>query len=86
MTFGKPKQTDSKVRCLKCGEQYRDYDIILKHAGRTEEGDFWNSECPVCGTFNLMQEEYAEMSEEEFREVQHDLARLAHRARTGRRR
>lgn len=78
MTFGKPKTTTEPVRCLECGEEYRDCDIIFKHAGRTEEGDFWNSKCPECGRMNGMQEEYAEMSEEEFREKQHEVARYIH--------
>jgi predicted ATP-dependent serine protease len=83
MTFGKPKQTSEQVRCLACGEQYRDYDINLKHSGRTEEGDYWNSECPECGRYDLMQEEYAEMSEEEFREEQHHFAQQQQKARKG---
>jgi uncharacterized Zn finger protein (UPF0148 family) len=73
--IGKPRQTDDPVRCLDCGEQYRDHDIILRHAGRTVEGDFWNSECPVCGADNAMQEEYAEMTDGEFRAKQHEVAR-----------
>lgn len=74
--IGKPRQTAESVRCLNCGEQYRDRDIILRHAGRTVEGDFWNSECPVCGVNNAMQEEYAEMTDSEFRAKQHEVARL----------
>ena len=66
MTFGKPKQTNDKVRCLNCGEQYRDYNTILHHAGRTNEGDFWNSECPECGVYDMMNEKNAQMTEEEF--------------------
>lgn len=75
MTFGKPKRSDEKVRCLNCGESYRDCDTILKHAGRTVEGDFWNDKCPECGMFNMMGEEYYNMTEEEFKEEQHSVAR-----------
>lgn len=80
MTFGKPRQTPDPVRCLNCGEQYRDADIILKHAGRTVDGDYWNSECPVCGVHNGMQEEYAELTDEEFREKQHEVCRIRREA------
>lgn len=78
MTFGKPKRHHHPVRCLECGSEYPECKINLKHAGRTVEGDFWNSECPECGTINMMQEEYAEMSDEEFREKQHEVARIEH--------
>ena len=76
MTFGKPKQTNDEVRCLNCGEQYRDYDTILHHAGRTMEGDYWNSECPECGVMDMMNEGLAGMSEEEFKEKQHEIFRM----------
>lgn len=84
--FGTPTQTDDPVRCFFCGESYRDCDIILKHAGRTEEGDFWNCKCPECGQMNAMQEEYAQMSDEEFREEQHRIARDMHEYRKEQRR
>jgi len=75
MSFGKPRQTDEPVRCLNCGDQYPDHAINLKHAGRSMEGDYWNSECPTCGVNNAMQEEYAQLSDEEFHEKQHEVAR-----------
>lgn len=74
--IGRPKLTDEPVRCINCGEQYRDCDVTLHHAGRTVEGDFWNSECPCCGKYGSMNDRYAQMSDEEFREEQHHVARL----------
>jgi len=84
MGFGKPKLSDTPVRCLNCGEEYPENEIIQKYAGRIhagdgggiEEGDYWNSKCPCCGRNNAMQSEYAELSEKEFKEEQHKIARL----------
>jgi ribosomal protein S27E len=76
MTFGKPKLTSEKVRCLNCGESYPECEITLRHAGRTAEGDFWNSKCPECGVYDMMQEYLAEMSEEEFKAEQHEIFRM----------
>jgi len=70
MTFGKPKQTNEKVRCLHCSKTYRDYDIILKSAGDIAGVEFFNDICPECGSVNTMEEEYAKMSKEEFKEKQ----------------
>ena len=70
MTFGKPKQTNKKVCCLHCSKTYRDYDIILKCAGDIAGVQFYNDICPECGCVNTMDEEYAKMSEEEFKEKQ----------------
>ena len=76
MTFGKPKQSAKAVRCLNCGEEYPDYKTTLHHAGRTVDGDFWNSECPECGTYDMMNEEYAQMTEEEFQEKRREFEEL----------
>jgi hypothetical protein len=87
MTFGKPKPRPCDVRCIDCGEQYPDGHTILKHAGRTVDGDFWNSKCPECGSYNGMLPEYARMTDEEFLEEQHEMARIrleAYREQTGR--
>ena len=73
--IGKPRQSSTPVRCLNCGEQYPEHDVQLEHAGRTEEGDFRNSRCPKCGIHNGMQEEYAQLSDAEFRAKQHEVAR-----------
>lgn len=78
MSFGKPKLSPKPVRCINCGGQYPEHDLILHHAGRDEEGDWWNSECPECGRIGSMQPEYAELSDQEFREKQHEVARLRH--------
>ena len=76
MTFGKPKLTTDPVRCLNCGDQYPEKAIELRHAGRSRHGDYWNSRCPTCREYNGMQEEYAQLSDDEFREKQHEVARL----------
>lgn len=76
MTFGKPKQTAKPVRCIDCGETYPDYETTLHCAGTTEEGSYWNSECPECGSYDSMNEELAELTDEEFRKEQHEVARL----------
>lgn len=80
--FGKPRQTGDPVRCLNCGVRYRDADIILRHAGRihagsgaVDPGDYWNSECPKCGIYNAMSEDYAALTDEEFRAKQHETER-----------
>jgi len=76
MGFGKPKQSAEQVRCLMCASQYRDCDTILHHAGRTVDGDYWNSECPECGQYDMMKEEYAQMTEEEFEEKRREFEEL----------
>lgn len=90
MKFGKPRLSTQTVRCIDCGEKYPEKEIELEHAGRievndatgsVEPGDYWNSRCPKCGGINSMQEEYAEMSDEEFKEKQHEVARLLHEMR-----
>ena len=75
MTFGKPKLTTDPVRCVNCGDQYPEKAIELRHAGRFRHGDYWNDRCPTCGEYNAMQEEYAQLSDAEFRERQHEVAR-----------
>lgn len=76
MTFGTPKRSDKKVRCLNCGGVYKDCDTILKYGGRTAEGDFWNDKCPECGEYNMMNKENYEMSEEEFTAEQKRVERI----------
>lgn len=76
MSFGKPRLGSERVRCLECGEEYPEHDIQLKHAGRTVEGDYWNSKCPHCGSYNSMGEEYAELTEEEFQEEKERVKKL----------
>jgi len=61
---------------LNCGESYPDYETTLKYAGRTAEMIFWNSECPECGVMDMMNEKNAQMSEEEFKEKQHEISRM----------
>jgi len=70
MKHGKPKQTNEGVRCLHCSKTYRDYDIILKGTGDIAGVEFFNDICPECGNVNTMEEEYAKMSEEEFKQKQ----------------
>ena len=89
MTFGKPRLTSKPVRCIECGAEYPENHIELKHAGRihagdagtADAGDYWNSKCPECGTMNGMQEEYADLTETEFRVKQHEVARQRRRMR-----
>lgn len=75
MTFGKPKQTSEELRCLACGAQFEDREADLEHAGRTVDGDFWNTKCPNCGVYDRMTADLAELSDEEFRARQHEVAR-----------
>lgn len=85
MSFGKPQLSAKPVRCLNCGEEYPENRIILKHAGRTEKGDFWNDECPECGAINSHVDS-ADMTDEEFREEQHEVVRIRHEMRKNSRR
>ena len=74
--FGKPRQTDEKMRCLACGAVFRDHEAELHHAGRTVEGDYWNTKCPNCGSYDRMTKELAELTDYEFTERQHEQARM----------
>jgi len=80
MTFGKPKPTDKELRCLACGSVFSDHEAELHHAGRTIDGDYWNTECPECGAYDRMNSEYAKLTEYEFTEEQHRMARLRRNA------
>lgn len=79
MTFGKPRLGDTEVFCLSCGDRYPEYDILLKYAGRTEDGDFWNDKCPNCGAHNA-HIDVDGRSDAELRAKQHEIARIRREA------
>lgn len=82
MSFGKPRLTDKQVFCLNCCEQYPEHDATLKHAGRTVDGDFWNTKCPHCGVKDQMVDVDGR-SWAELREELHDVARWQQKRRKG---
>lgn len=69
------EEGNQKLRCLNCGSVHREKECELKGAGVTQEGQFWNTKCPTCGVYDLINERYAEMDEDEFRDAQEQRAR-----------